>query len=344
MFYRNGDGPMDGVTTLSEFLAVNPAGIYISPVPFDGTGAMMNMSGKTTIGVDYMVKGYLDNGAWPSMDPLDATIVAALSQVSETASYYNALTGAIPPLPGVEDQYVRAGYFSEGYGRTSVGFSESMSQMSDGTRSQLNLAAFPWSDTAGAPNMFYSDVVGVNSSSTFLDGGGTVPFVLANLMTQGPVIQQAIAPDGGDLSYLFPARTSVLSALSAADPLYAQMQTVLDSKTSMLVSMPTTDRDAFHTFGGTVETAVSGAFSGNCDKESPVFPGSNAQAPEICTPLCADSGGWIGSWTNVSPPAWPGYSACGCALCNSRSPLPTSAPEATAMVTSGPALRRYNRN
>ncbi len=340
MFYRDGDSGMGSVTSLSDFLSVNPAGVYISPVPFDNTGAMMNMAGNTTIAVDYMVKGFLDNNQWPPMNPLDQT----MAQIAETASYYNALTGAIPSLPGVEDQYVLAGYFSEGYGRTSIGFSESMSQMSETTQSQLKLKAFPWSDTPGVANMFYADVVGVNSKSSFLGGGGTLPFTLANLMTQQAVVQIAIAPPSGDLSYLFPARKSILNALSAKDPLYTQMAAVLTGNAAVLVNMPTTDRDAFYNFGGTVLAAVEGAFKGHCDKESTVFPGSNAEAPEICNPLCADSGGWIGSWTNEAPPAWPGYAACGCAQCTSDSPLPPSANEASAMVVSGPELRRYYRN
>ena len=78
---------MGNVTTLSEFMSVNPAGVYISPVPFGSTGAMMNMSGKTTIGVDYMIKGFLDDGQWPPMNPLDQTIIQALAQIAETASY-----------------------------------------------------------------------------------------------------------------------------------------------------------------------------------------------------------------------------------------------------------------
>jgi len=344
MFYHDDDSGMDGVTSLSDFLSVNPAGVYISPVPFDRTGAMMNMSGKTTIAVDYMVKGLLDNGSWPSMNPLDQSIIDAMAQIAERASWYNALTGAIPSLPGVEDQYVRAGYFSEGYGRTSIGFSESMSQMSDATRAGLKLRAFPWTDTPNAPNMFYSDVVGVNNASTFLNGGGTLPFTLANLMTEQAVVQDAIAPPSGELSYLFPARNSVLNALSAQDPLYTQMAAVLNGADSVLVTMPTTDRDAFHNFGGTVETAVRGAFTGSCDLESTTFPGSTAEAPAICTPLCANSGGWVGSWTNEAPPAWPGYSACGCAQCTAESPLPQTVQEPSAMIVSGPALRRYNRN
>jgi thiamine pyridinylase len=88
MFYRNGDQRMENVTTLSEFLSVNPAGVYISPVPFNDTGAMMNMSGKTTIGVDYMVKGYLtNNGQWPSMTTLDPAIIQPMTALAETASF-----------------------------------------------------------------------------------------------------------------------------------------------------------------------------------------------------------------------------------------------------------------
>lgn len=344
MYYRNGDVGMEGVTTFSEFLSVNPAGVYISPVPFGMTGAMMNLSGKTTIAVDYMVKGYLDNDQWPPTSSLNQTIIQSLAEVSETASYYNALTGAIPSLGGVEDQYIRAGYFSEGYGRTSIGFSESMSQMSEATRSQLQLRAFPWTDNSSAPNMFYADIAGVNTASPFLDNGGTLPFVLANIMTEQTTMQSAIAPEGGELSYLFPARTSVLNTLSAVDPLYAQMSAVLNDKPSDLVNMPTNNRDAFHSFGGTVQTAVLDSFTGHCDLESTVLPGSNSQAPEICSPLCQDSGGWVGSWTNQSPPAWPGYSACGCSLCTSSSPLPSSVDEPSAMVKAGPALRRYHRN
>ena len=344
MFYRDDDIAMGGVTTLSDFLSVNSAGIYTSPVPFGDTGVMMNMSGKTTIGVDYMVKGFQETGSWPTIGPLDTAIIQSMAEIAETSSYYNALTGVIPPHPDVEDQYVRAGYFSDGYGRVSIGFSESMSQMSDATRSNLRLKAFPWTDNTSAPNMFYADVVGVNSQSTFLSGGGTLPFTLANLMTEQAVVQSAIAPSGGDLSYLFPARNSVLNALAAADGLYQQMSNVLNDTAAVLVNMPTTDRDGFHSFGGTVEAAVAGDFSGHCDKESTVFPGSDAEAPDICIPLCASAGGWMGTWTNVSPPAWPGYSACGCAICDSASPLPPTVSEPSAMVASGPALRRYNRN
>ena len=323
MFYRDGDSGMAAVSTFSEFLSENDAGVYISPVPFGMTGAMMNMAGKTTIGVDYMIKGYMDNGSWPSMTDLDQTIIAGLADAAETASYYNALTGAIPSLEGVEDQYIRAGYFSAGYGRTTVGFSESMSQMSEATRANLKLAAFPWSDNASAPNMFYADVVGVNSSSSFLANGGTLPFQLANLMTEQTTMQNAIAPPDGELSYLFPARTSVLNSLAAQNALYQQMADVLNSKPTDLVVMPTTDRSAFHTVGGNVQSAVMAAFDGHCDLESTEFPGSTAQAPSICTSVCANSGGWIGSWTNQSPPAWPGYSACGCNTCTQSTPLPT---------------------
>ncbi|MFT7130344.1 MAG: thiamine pyridinylase, partial [Gammaproteobacteria bacterium] len=172
----------------------------------------------------------------------------------------------------------------------------------------------------------------------------TLPFVLANLMTEQATMQNAIAPAGGALSYLFPARNSVLNALSVVDPLYTQMAAVLNDKPSILVSMPTDNRDTFHDFGGSVQTEVFDGFSGSCDLASTEFPDSNAQAPAICTPLCENSGGWIGSWTNQSPPAWPGYSACGCAQCTASSPLPSTAVENTAMVTKGPALKRYHRN
>lgn len=321
MFYINGDTPMDGVATLPDFLSVNPAGVYISPVPFGRSGAMINMAGKTTIGVNYMVKGYLDSGSWPSMTSLDPTIIASMADLSETASYYNALTGAIPPLPDVEDQYIRAGYFSQGYGRTSIGFFESMSQMSDTTRSRLTLRAFPWSNRTGVANMFYADVVGVNSNSSYLSGGGTLPFALANLMTEAAVVQAAIAPLPNELSYLFPARESVLGNLAGMDALYAQMQTILNGTTSELVAMPTTDRTSFHSFGGQVQQAVMSGFSGHCDLESPTFIGSDTQAATVCPSVCSTSGGWVGSWTNVAPPAWPGYSACGCNQCTQSSPL-----------------------
>ncbi|GAA0778552.1 thiamine pyridinylase [Roseibium denhamense] len=346
MFYRAGDAGMEAVTTLSAFESVNSAGIYISPVPWGMSGAMMNMAGKTTIGVNYMVKGYLDTGNWPSMSQLDPSIIQSLAGIAETASYYNALTGAVPPLAGVEDQYVRAGYFSEGYGRTSIGFSESMSQMSDATRQNLRLRAFPWTDDTSSPNMFYADVAGVNSQSPYLANSGTLPFVLANIMTEQATLQNAIAPAGQELSYLFPARTSVLNTLAGQDPLYAQMSEILNDKTTLLVSMPTTDRTAFHSFGGSVQTAVLGAFSGHCDLESTSFPGSNSEAPSICTPLCQNAGGWVGSWTNEAPPAWPAYSACGCTQCVQSSPLPQSVQdeEPTTMIVTGPALKRYNRN
>lgn len=342
MFYLDDDSGMAGVETLSQFLSTNPEGVYISPVPYGRSGAMMNLSGKTTIGVNYMVKGYLDTGEWPSMTTLESSIVDPMAELAETASYYNALTGAIPDLPGVEDQYVRAGYFSQGYGRTSIGFSESMSQMSAATRADLKLRAFPWSDDTDAPTMFYADVVGVNSASPLLENGGTLPFTLANLMTEQSVILNAIAP-GGELSYLFPARTSVLTELAQSDPLYQQMQAVLDDQAE-LVAMPTDDRTAFHNFGGQVQQAVKTDFEGHCDLESQTFITSTSQAETVCPQVCADSGGWVGSWTNVAPPAWPGYAACGCNECTSDSPLTGQAETTRQSVMTTPEVRRYQRN
>lgn len=335
MFYLDNDQGMAGVTTLSQFFNVNPQGVYISPVPFGRSGAMLDMTGKTTLGVNYMVMGYLTTGTWPEMSPIDPAITGAMARLSESASYYNALTGAIPPLPGVQDQYIRAGYFSQGYGRTSIGFSESMSQMSGATRSRLRLRAFPWSDNTAASTMFYADVAGVNAQSAFLDNGGDAPFILANLMTSQAVMQDSIAPPGGELSYLFPARVSVLTALAEADPLYAQMASVLNSATSVLVSVPATDRDTFYSFGAAVQTEVLSQFQGHCDMESPEFIWSNDQAQSVCPQVCANSGGWIGSWTNVAPPAWPGYSACGCAQCTSSSPIPGSGANPASAAESG---------
>lgn len=343
MFYRGGDSGMATVNTLSKFLNEVGTGVYISPVPYDKTGAMLNMAGKTTIGVNYMVKGFLDKGAWPSFSPLDDTIITSMTQIAQRASYYNALTGAIPPLSGVEDAYLRAGYFSDGYGRTSIGFSESMSQMSKATRSNLKLKAFPWSDTPGAATMFYSDVVGVNKNSNLLAQGSKLPFTLANLMAEKDVVQDAIAPDPGAVSYLFPARTSVLQTLSADYPLYQQMSDVLNDNQAIMVVMPTDDRDTFHNFGGAVQTAVTDQFSGHCDLATTDRPMSNALAPAVCTPLCQDSGGWLGSWTNQSPPAWPGYAACGCAQCTYKTPLAPTASTAGA-ATPDTDTRRYLRN
>jgi thiamine pyridinylase len=122
------------------------------------------------------------------------------------------------------------------------------------------------------------------------------------------------------------------------------MSTVLNSKPTILVAMPTTDRTMFHSFGGSVETAVKGAFSGKCDLDTQTFIGSNAQAPSVCTPLCANAGGWVGTWTNIAPPAWPGYSACGCNTCVADTPLPPNATETLALARKGPAVHRYSRN
>lgn len=348
MFYRSGDAELDGVENFTEYLDANGSNIFKSPVPFDSTGVMYDMSGKTTAGVDYMIYGYLNGGAYPDINAaqLDATIVTALTQLSERSSYYNALTGAIPPLPGVEDAYIRAGYFSEGYGRTTIGFSESMSQMSDSTRDSVQLKAFPWSTGANTKNMFYADVVGVNSNSPALAQGSTAPYELANLMTRADVMQASIAPSASDVSYLFPARKSVLANLADSYAPYEQMQSVLDDLPTELVVMPTTDRNAFHSFGGTVRDTVKSQFSGGCDLETSTPIYSNDNAAQVCPAVCSGSGGWSGTWTNETPPAWPNYTACGCNTCTQNSPLPSEQLHRLS-VTRNPDDKihlRYQRN
>ncbi|MFT6090956.1 MAG: thiamine pyridinylase [Akkermansiaceae bacterium] len=347
MFYRSGDAALDGVSTFTEYLTTNGSNIFKSPVPFDETSVMYDMSGKTTAGVDYMIYAYMNGGTYPALtDPLDPTIISALTQLSERSSYYNALTGAIPPLPGVEDAYIRAGYLSEGYGRTTIGFSESMSQMTDTTRDNIKLKAFPWSTAASSKNMFYSDVVGVNIASPALGQGNDAPYMLANVMTRADVMQASIAPSAADVSYLFPARKSVLADLANIYPPYEQMQTVLNDQPTELVVMPTTDRTAFHSFGGTVRDTVKTDFSGGCDIETSTPIYSNSNAAQVCPAVCSSSGGWSGSWTNEAPPAWPNYTACGCNTCTQDSPVPPQLVHSLSVVKDPdhPVHLRYQRN
>ena len=170
--------------------------------------------------------------------------------------------------------------------------------------------------------MFYADVVGVNSKSPALKQNNTAAFKLADLMASADVIRGSIAPPDSDVSYLFPARKSLLSDLANSYPLYQQMQSELNAHPTEMVVMPTTDRLAFKSFGATVQETVRTGFSGGCDLETSPPLSSNAEAAQVCPKVCSDSGGWSGTWTNETPPAWPTYSACGCNICTQSSPLP----------------------
>jgi thiamine pyridinylase len=168
---------------------------------------------------------------------------------------------------------------------------------------------------------------------------------------QQAVMQASIAPRAVQLSYLFPARTKrAWTRLERARPaLPANVrhpEQCQDNVNWSACRRPTAT--AFHSFGGSVRGGGRGALQRQLRSgKHRLFRASNAEAPvHLHAALRQSAGGWVGSWTNQSPPAWPGYSACGCNTCIQASPLPQSVQEeeATTMVQSGPALKRYMRN
>lgn len=313
LFYQKTDTAVANADTLDELDAVLGQCSYTSQIPPDRRGLMIDMAGGTTNASLYLyIEAGIDN-TWPvplpqSKADLDPTAVALQRKMLAMASYYNGTED-----PGSE--YGRANWYSHGWGRATVGFTESMSAMSEATRQATDFKLFPASNNTGAPNLFYSDVIGVNTT-TASRGTRDMAVKLANVMASSDVVTASIGPGGGSAypQYLMPARTSVFQTLGRNFPKYQDMKELVDASNPVLFSLDADARTWLSSMKNVIKTEAREDYACGCDFDAvQSIPANNAAQP-ICEQTCSAHGGWNGQWTNQYPASQTG-SVCGCNAC-----------------------------
>ncbi|AJK50397.1 thiamine pyridinylase [Burkholderia plantarii] len=330
LFYHKHDAALAAATTLTQVHAALQQCTYTSEMPPDRRGLMFDMSGGTTSSALYLDAAHSQNGAYPlplpwSAAQLDPDAVASLRTLLAMASFPNATAS----LPG---QYDRSVWFSNGEGRAVIGYSESMSAMSEATRQDIDFKIMPLSDHAEPP-LFYADVIGVNTT-TNLRGTRALAVQLANLIAASTTMLESIGPDASAVpQYLFATRRSVLDTLAASYPLYAKMNALLDAAGQPeMFKLDAQARNWLDTMSPPIQQSAQANYVCGCDIDTtrPIADYRAAQA--VCPAVCSAQGGWNGQWTNRQPAAPAGTSACGCNAC------PTSAPTAS-MVPAARTLK-----
>jgi thiamine pyridinylase len=309
LFYQKSDAALANATTLSEVHNALSQCTYTSEIPPDRRGIMVDLAGGTSNAAMYLDTEHAITGVYPlplpwNQSQIDPNAMANVQLLLMMASFWNGTTD----LP---DQYGRAAWFNQGYGRAYVGFTESMSELSAGMRSQIGFKVMPLANAANRP-LFYADVIGVNTSTT-TRGTRALAVKLANLMAASDTVVASIGSDSANPypQYLMATRPSVFQTLGQQFPIYNDMYALTQSNPIMF-ALNAQARQWLDTMKNTIRSDVRQGYPCGCD-----FPSSepildNADAYSKCAPTCQAHGGWNGQWTNA-PPA-PG-SVCGCNIC-----------------------------
>jgi len=320
LFYQKDDTALAKATNLDQIDRALGQCTYTSDIPPDRRGLMLDMAGGTTNATLYLDTVHSINGIYPFPLPgnesqLNSNGIENMQELLAMASYENA-TDIEPPY---KDSYERAEWFSNGWGRAVIGYTESMSAMSAETRENIGFKVMPLSrEDESYPAVFYADPIAVNTT-TEARGTRDLAVELANTMAASTTMVASIGPDGNHAypQYLMASRPSVFHTLQQSFPLYGDMYSLIADNNPIMFKLNDRSREWLDAMKNTIKVEAREDYPCSCDREAVEEIPNNYAAPPICQATCADYGGWNGQWTNEYPAAQFG-SVCGCNAC----PLP----------------------
>ncbi len=313
LFYNKTDAAMANVTTLDDLSKTLNQCTYTSRIPPDRRGLMVDMSGSTTTAMMYLNATYDLNGIYPFPLPptqadVNKTAISNLRTVLNTGSILNA-------TKPTDNPYQDAAWFSNGWGKAYVGYSESMSQMSEAERSQIAFKIMPLAGNQQKNPPFYADVIGINTT-TNQRGTRQLAVELANLMASQQTMIESIDQQGSlPPQYLLPTRKSVLNDLAQRYPIYQNLSNMISSTNPIMFKLDEKSRDWLVSMKKTIQADVLSNPVCGCDYKATQHIADQSSAAKICNATCSSNGGWNGNWTNQYPAAENG-SVCGCNSCN----------------------------
>ena len=308
LFYNVNDTPLANATTLTQVQSALHQCTYTSEIPPGRRGLMLDMAGSTTNATLYLDAAHSANGQYPLPQPTtpDPSYIAYEKTILTLSSFLDT-TSENP------DAYVRGVWYSHGYGRAIVGFTETMSHMTATALQTIGFKVMPLSDTTSNPPLFYVDAVGVNTSAA-RRGKRDLAVQLANVIGASNTMvasMQAPQPDKNP-QYLMSVRNSVFQRLSADYSIYARMYQLAQSSKPIAFKLDKDARSWALAKGDIIRSQVRQNYACGCDRTATRTIADNVDAQSVCPAVCKDHGGWNGQWTN-DPPA-PG-SVCGCNKC-----------------------------
>ena len=316
LFYQDGLG-IEDANTFDELGNIVKTCQFTGLVPGQAphNGMMLDIAGKTTNATYYVATQFAMDGTYPFPTPtsIDSAVTDRLRTLMTMSSYPNGTTS-------FDVSYQRGIWFGQGYGNSFVGFTESMWGMSKGNNNTLpsNFGFKPlplWNSGETTDPVFYADVIGVSTASSDITNAKK----LASLMGSKDVVVESTTGEGqsdGVPQYLLLTLESAFDTLATSYPIYSDMKTMASNPN---IKMFTLSDDLYTWFENNKEqirTDIRTGFSCGCDEKTSTYL-TTANAASVCTPLCADLGGWNGQWTTASPYIPTGStSVCGCKACN----------------------------
>lgn len=306
LFYQKSDTALDNASTLSEVKDALSQCTYTSAIPPDRRGLMVDMSGGTTNATTYLAALSSLTGVYPPplSNQIDPAAMSNMRLLLAMASYEN----------GTNEADQRPVWFSNGWGRAVIGFTESMSAMSPETRLGIDFKVMPMSDNDNSP-MFYADVVGINTT-TNQRGTRNLAVQLANVMASMDTMVASIGPDGTQPypQFLMPTRPSVFQKLGQSFPIYNEMYDLVTQDNPVMFKVDAGVRTWLTNMKTNITNSALSDYPCGCDYPAG-FIADNSAAAAVCNDVCAGHGGWSGQWTNQAPAAPADKAACGCKTC-----------------------------
>ena len=319
LFYQKQDTAIANATNLGELNRTLGSCSYTSEIPPDRRGLMLDMAGGTTNAALYLDTAHSLTGEYPFPLPfnesqLNAQAIDNMQELLAMASYENATD----PDNSIKS-YDRADWFSNGWGRALIGYTEGMSNMSEETRQNIGFKVMPLSNQDESyPGVFYADVIGINPT-TNQRGTRDLAVELANTMAASATMVASIGADENHSypQYLMATRPSIFQTLEESFPLYQKMFSLITDNDPIMFKLNEESRDWLKAMKGTIRSEARENYTCGCDYTATANIPNNSAAPLICGATCNDHGGWNGQWTNAYPAAQQ-TSVCGCKTC----PLP----------------------
>jgi len=313
LFYKKNDDAIANAKSIDELKSALNQCTYTSQIPPDERGLMIDMVGGITNATLYLDIAHGTNNKFPfplppSKENIDPAVIQAMKDLLSIASFRNA----------TEDSpaYERANWFSNGFGRAVVGYTESMSKMSDETLNKISFKPLPRSNDNYSP-VFYADVIGINTKSRSR-GMRELAVQLANVMASKEVMIASIGVDATNSKpqYLMATRPSIFMALGNDFPIYNKMYSMVESNSPIMFKLSANSKEWLKEMKKDIRSAARDHYACGCDQLAISTIANNDAAKEICTKTCNEFGGWNGQWTNQPPAALSG-SVCGCNSCTS---------------------------
>lgn len=313
LFYQKDDRELASATTLTAVASALNQCTYTSKLPPDRRGLMLDMAGSTTTASLYLDAAHSETGIYPLPLPpnpseINPSAMKHLRLLLALSSFANATSGDI-------GSYQRGEWFSQGWGRALIGYTESMSAMSEATRNNLDFKVMPLSDHDTAA-LFYADVIGVNTT-TRQRNTRDLAVELANVMASRATMIASIGKSDQDPEpqFLMATRPSIFAELGKTFPIYNRMYGLLQNSNPVLFRLNDQSREWLKVMKGPIRSESRAEYPCGCDFPAASPIPDNSSAAAICNATCADRGGWSGAWTNQYPAVPSGGSACGCNAC-----------------------------